>query len=73
MAPEQAAAILEQLKDTGLVTEMEVGLLEGNAKVYDISETNSCALLMLLYLTRCIHDPNALHYVNLSFREKPLL
>ena len=73
MAPQRTAEILQQLKDTGLVGEMEVGLLEGNAKVYDISETNSCALLMLLYLARCIGDPNALRYVNLSFREKPLL
>lgn len=73
MAPEKASAILGQLKDTGLVTEMEVGLLDGNAKVYDISETNSCALLMLLYLARCMADPHALQYVNLSFREKPLL
>lgn len=73
MESERAAAILGQLKDTGLVTEMEVGLLEGNTKVYDISDTNSCALLVLLYLARCIQDPHALQYVSLSFREKPLL
>lgn len=70
---ETVTALLSQLKETGLVSEMEVELTEGTTKVYSLSETNSCALLIFLYLARCMEDPNALYYVNLSFREKPLL
>lgn len=70
---ETVSALLGELKETGLVSEMEVELAEGTTKVYSLSETNCCALLVLQYLARCMADPHGLYYVNLSFREKPLL
>ena len=71
--PETASALLEKLSQTGLVSEMEVELLDGTTKVYVIVETNGCALLVFQYLARCMEDPAQLNYMNLGFREKPLL
>lgn len=70
---ETVSELLGRLKETGLISEMEVELAEGTERVYAFSETNGCALLIFLYLARCMEDPHGLYYVNLSFREKPLL
>lgn len=69
----QVAHILEKLCNTGLVSEMEVELLEGTTKVYVVIESNGGALLMFQYLARCMEDPSVLNYMSLSFRDNPLL
>lgn len=67
------AELLERLGTTGLVSSMEVEILDGPAKVYMVEESNSGALLLFQYLARCMEEPVVLNYMSISFREKPLL
>lgn len=73
IAPEAASALLERLNETGLVSSMEVELLEGTTKVYEMEESNAGALILFQYLARCMENPAILNYMNFSFRENPLL
>lgn len=73
MEVEAVSGILQKLTTTGLVLCMDVELLEGTTKVYSASGPNGCALLMFQYLARCMADTDVMYYVNLSFRENPLL
>lgn len=73
MDAEALSQLLERLSDTGLVSSMEVELLEGAEKVYVIIESNGSAFILFQYLARCMEDPAVLNYMSMSFREKPLL
>ena len=70
---EVLTGLLERLKETGLVSYIEVEILDGPAKVYMVEESNSGALLLFQYLARCMEESAILNYMNISFREKPLL
>lgn len=65
--------VLQKLTNTGLVSSMEVELLQGTTKVYMMEESNSGAYLIFQYLARCLESPYILNYSWLSFRETPLL
>lgn len=71
--PAETAQILEKLDGTGLVSSMEVELLQGTTKVYVVEGSNGGALILFQYLARCMEEPAVLNYMNMSFREKPLL
>lgn len=73
MDAEALSRLLERLSNTGLVSSMEVELLEGVEKVYVIVESNGSAFLLFQYLARCMEEPAVLNYMSMSFREKPLL
>lgn len=73
MDAEPLSHLLDRLTNTGLVSSMEVELLEGMEKVYVLEATNSGAFLLFQYLARCMENPVILNYMSMSFREKPLL
>lgn len=70
---ETVSELLQKLTETGLVMSMEVELMEGTTKVYQMVESNSGAFLIFQYLARCLESSAVLNYTWLTFREKPLL
>lgn len=67
----QLTEVLEKLETFHIMFSLEIDTLEGTTKVYYVYENGS--YVPFLYLARYLMQGSKIHYVNYSFRKKPLL
>lgn len=73
ISPEDAAALLEQMAATGMVSSTQVELMEGTKKVYCIRGFAASYYLTLCYTARWLMQSVVVHMVGVDMREKPWL
>lgn len=71
--PEDAATLLEEMADTGMVSSTQVELMDGTKKVYCIQSFAASYYLTLCYTARWLMQSMAIHMIGVDMREKPWL